>query len=62
LIVAAELAILPLAFAAIAVAIVFSACNGLLLARRIRLEDGALGRRSYHIRETLPAATRSRRR
>jgi methyltransferase len=54
LIVAAELAILPLAFAAIAVAVVFSACNGLLLARRIRLEDAALGRHSYHIRETLP--------
>jgi len=61
LIVIAELGILPLAFAAVAVAIVFSACNGLLLARRIRLEDTALGRRSYHIHETLPAATRSRR-
>jgi isoprenylcysteine carboxyl methyltransferase (ICMT) family protein YpbQ len=54
MIVAAELAILPLAFAAIAVAIVFSACNGLLLVRRIRLEDAALGGRSYHIHETLP--------
>jgi len=54
LIVTAELAILPLAFAAIAIAVVFSACNGLLLARRIRLEDAALGRHSYHIRETLP--------
>lgn len=42
-IVAAELAILPLAFAAVAIAVVFSACNGLLLARRIRLEDAALG-------------------
>jgi methyltransferase len=54
LIVIAELAILPLAFAAIAIAIVFSACNGLLLVRRIRLEDAALGLPSYHIRETLP--------
>jgi methyltransferase len=54
LIVAGELAILPLAFAAITIAVVFSACNGLLLARRIRLEDAALGRRSYHIHETLP--------
>ena len=54
LIVASEVAILPLAFAAVAIAVGFSACNGLLLARRIRLEDRALGRRSYHIRETLP--------
>jgi methyltransferase len=54
LIVIAEVAILPLAFAAVAVAVAFSACNGLLLARRMRLEDAALGRRSYHIRETLP--------
>jgi len=54
LIVAAEVAILPLAFAAVAIAVGFSACNGLLLARRIRLEDAALGRPSYHIRETLP--------
>jgi methyltransferase len=54
LIVAAELAILPLAFAAVAIAVLFSACNGWLLWRRIRLEDAALGRDSYHIRETLP--------
>ena len=54
LIVIAEVAILPLAFAAVAIAAVFSACNGLLLARRIRREDAALGSRSYHIRETLP--------
>ena len=54
LIVAAEVAILPLAFAAVAIAIGFSACNGLLLARRIRCEDTALGLASYHIRETLP--------
>jgi methyltransferase len=54
MIVAAELAILPLVFAAVAIAVGFSACNGWLLARRIRLEDAALGRPSYHIRETLP--------
>jgi len=53
-IVAAELAILPLAFAAVAIAAVFSACNALLLARRIRIETAALGLSSYHIRETLP--------
>ena len=53
-IVTAEVAILPLAFAAVAIAVVFSACNGVLVLRRIRLEDAALGRRSYHIRETLP--------
>jgi methyltransferase len=54
LIVAAEVAILPLAFAAVAIAILFSACNGLLLLRRIRLEETALGLGSYHIRETQP--------
>lgn len=42
LIVAAEMAILPLAFAAVAIAVVFSACNVLLLARRIHLENTAL--------------------
>ena len=54
LIVAGEVAILPLAFAAVAIAVVFSACNALLLLRRIRLEDATLNRSSYHIRETLP--------
>jgi methyltransferase len=54
LIVVGEVAILPLAFAAIAIALVFSAGNILLLARRIRLEDAALGLSSYHIRETQP--------
>jgi methyltransferase len=54
LIVAAETAILPLAFAAVAIAAGFLACNALLIARRIRLEDAALGGASYHIRETLP--------
>jgi methyltransferase len=42
LIVAGEVAILPLAFAAVALAVGFSACNALLLMRRIRLEDAAL--------------------
>ena len=54
LIVAVEIAILPLAFAAVAIAAGFSACNVVLLARRIRLEERALSRRSYRIRETLP--------
>jgi methyltransferase len=54
LLVGAEMAILPLAFAAVAIAIGFSACNGLLLARRIRLEERALGFHSHPIRETLP--------
>ena len=54
LIVLGEVAILPLAFAAVAIAVGFSACNVVLLARRIRLEESALGRRSHHIHETLP--------
>ncbi|MFZ2003860.1 MAG: isoprenylcysteine carboxylmethyltransferase family protein [Stellaceae bacterium] len=54
LIVLGEVAILPLAFAAVAIAVGFSACNVALLARRIRREERALGRHSYHIRETLP--------
>lgn len=54
LIVLGEVAILPLAFAAVAIAVGFFACNVVLLARRIRLEESALGRRSHHIRETLP--------
>jgi methyltransferase len=54
LIVAAELAILPLAFDAMAIAVIASAGNALLVARRIRLEHAALGTASYHIRETLP--------
>jgi len=49
-----EIAILPLAFAAVAIAVGFSACNLVVLARRIRLEARALGQPSYHIRETLP--------
>lgn len=54
LIVTGEIAILPLAFDAVAIAVGFSACNALLLARRIRLEQAALGFPSYHKRETLP--------
>lgn len=54
LIVAGEIAILPLAFDALAFAVGFSACNALLLLRRIRLERAALGFSSYHIHETLP--------
>ena len=54
LIVAGELAILPLAFGAVAIAIAFSAANAMLVLRRIRLEDGALDPASYRIRETLP--------
>jgi methyltransferase len=54
LIAVAEVAILPLAFAAVAIAAGFSACNVVLLARRIRLESRALGLASHLIRETLP--------
>ena len=54
LVVLGEMAILPLAFAAVAIAVGFSTCNVVLLARRIRLEERALGRHSYHIHETLP--------
>jgi len=41
-IVAGEIAVLPLAFGAIAIALVFSAANLLLVLRRIRIEDRAL--------------------
>ena len=41
-IVTAEIALLPAAFGAIAIAAVFSAANLVLLARRIRIEDAAL--------------------
>jgi methyltransferase len=54
LIVAGEVAILPLAFAAVAIAVVFSACNAALVVRRICLENAALRRPSHLIRETLP--------
>ena len=42
LIVLGELAILPLAFGALAIAVGFSVCNAALLLRRIRLERAAL--------------------
>lgn len=42
LIVLGELAILPLAFNAFAIAVAFSLCNAALLLRRIRLEHAAL--------------------
>lgn len=42
LIVFGELAILPFAFDAFAIAVGFSLCNAALLGRRIRLEDAAL--------------------
>ncbi len=46
LLVVAEIAVLPLAFSAVAIAAVFSILNGLLLIHRIRVEDAALqGRR-----------------
>lgn len=45
LLVVAEIAVLPLAFDAIAVALIFSALNLLLLARRIDIEDRALAPR-----------------
>jgi methyltransferase len=45
LVVAAEIALLPLAFGAWRIALVFSLLNGLLLAWRIRVEDAALADR-----------------
>ncbi len=45
LLVIAELAVLPLAFGAVAVAAVFSGLNLVLIARRIRIEDRALAPR-----------------
>ena len=45
LIVTAEIAILPLAFGAVAVAVAFSALNLMLIARRIAIEDQALASR-----------------
>lgn len=41
-VVAAEIAVLPLAFGAWRIALVFSVLNGLLLAHRVRVEDRAL--------------------
>ena len=45
LIVGAEIALLPLAFGAVAIAVAFSAANLLLLARRIRIEERVLAPR-----------------
>ncbi len=45
LVVALEIAVLPLAFGEVAVAIVFSALNGALLALRLRVENTALAAR-----------------
>jgi methyltransferase len=41
-IVIGEIALLPLAFGALGIAVVFSAANAFLLARRVRIEAGAL--------------------
>jgi len=43
-IVAAEIAVLPLAFGAVAIAVAFTVLNAAVLTWRIRVEDGALGR------------------
>lgn len=45
LVAAAEIAVLPLAFGAWRIALVFSVLNGLLLAHRIRVEQAALAGR-----------------
>jgi methyltransferase len=45
LVVIAEIAVLPLAFGAVAIAAVFSALNLMLIARRIGIEDRALAPR-----------------
>jgi isoprenylcysteine carboxyl methyltransferase (ICMT) family protein YpbQ len=44
-VVTVEIAVLPLAFGAVAIAAIFSVLNLLLIARRIELEDGVLARR-----------------
>jgi methyltransferase len=48
-IVAAEIAVLPLAFGAWRVALVWSALNALLLAHRIRVEEAALAARRSRV-------------
>ena len=45
LLVIAEIAVLPLAFGAVAIAAIFSALNLVLIARRIRIEDRVLAPR-----------------
>jgi methyltransferase len=48
-VVALEIALLPLAFGQVATAAVFSAANLALLAWRIRVENGALALRDFHL-------------
>jgi len=45
LLVVAEIAVLPLAFGAVAIAVIFSALNLLLITRRIRIEERVLASR-----------------
>jgi methyltransferase len=45
LLVVVEIAVLPLAFGAVAIAATFSAINLVLIARRVRIEDGVLASR-----------------
>jgi methyltransferase len=45
LLVVVEIAVLPLAFGAVAIAAPFSALNLVLIARRVRIEDGVLASR-----------------
>jgi isoprenylcysteine carboxyl methyltransferase (ICMT) family protein YpbQ len=45
LLVVAEIAVLPLAFGAVAIAATFSALNLMLIARRIRIEERVLAPR-----------------
>ena len=45
LLVVVEVAVLPLAFGAVAIATIFSALNLALIARRVRIEDGVLASR-----------------
>jgi methyltransferase len=62
LVVAGEIAILPLAFGAWPVALVFSAFNGLLLRHRIRVEDAALAPRRALCRDRRARGTDCRER
>ena len=45
MLVIAEIGVLPLAFGAVAIAVMFSALNLMLIARRIRIEESVLARR-----------------
>ncbi|CAA7616067.1 isoprenylcysteine carboxyl methyltransferase family protein [Magnetospirillum sp. UT-4] len=51
-VVAGEIALLPLAFDAVALAVVFSAANGALLALRVETEEAALAGRPVSVRGT----------